>query len=281
MSDELWKYCTKEQCEEFLLSLNLTGSLRLSDGKRLALLYGLANHTEDHYTLRKIPKRSGGVRILQEPDSLLKYIQRQILHRILSQFPVSGCARAYIKGVSLRDNALPHTGKEKILKLDIHDFFGSLSFIQVYQRAFPGTLFPPSVRALLTSLCCLDSALPQGAPTSPCISNLVMKPFDDYMESWCLERQISYTRYCDDMTFSGSFTPAEVINKVKPFLLRMGFELNEKKDPGLYPLRQTGSNRAGGKRSRSDRPGIPPETAPGMALYSKIRTYGSSAPHTI
>ena len=229
MSGDLWKYCTDEQCKNFLLSMKLTGNIRLSDEKCLALLYGLSNHAEDHYTLRKIPKRTGGFRILHEPDPLLKYIQRQILRRVLSQLPVSECARAYVSGISLRENALPHVGKEKILKLDIHDFFGNISYIQVYQHAFPETLFPPSVRTLLTNLCCLDSTLPQGAPTSPCISNLVRKPFDDYMRDWCRKRQISYTRYCDDMTFSGSFDTHETIHKVSSFLLRLGFELNGKK----------------------------------------------------
>ena len=225
----LWKYCTPAQCRDFILSLNLTGSMRLSSEKQLALLYGLSNHTEDHYAKKKIPKRNGGFRTLYTPDPLLKYVQRQILRKVLVQFPVSGCACAYRSGASTRDNALPHVGKEKILKLDIHDFFGSISYISVCQHAFPGTIFPPQVQTLLASLCCYDSMLPQGAPTSPYISNLVMKPFDRYMEEWCRQRDISYTRYCDDMTFSGSFDARKVTAKVRAFLLRLGFELNEKK----------------------------------------------------
>ena len=113
MSGDLWKYCTDEQCKNFLLSMKLTGNIRLSDEKCLALLYGLSNHAENHYTLRKIPKRTGGFRILHEPDPLLKYIQRQILRRVLSQLSVSECARAYVSGISLRENALPHVRKRK------------------------------------------------------------------------------------------------------------------------------------------------------------------------
>ena len=225
----LWKYCTPEQCREFILSLDLTGNMRLSDGKKLALLYGLSNHPQEHYLIKKIPKNHGGYRTLYVPDPVLKYVQRRILRRVLSQFPVSPCACAYHSGASVQANALPHTGKEKILKLDIHDFFGSISYISVCQHAFPGALFPPQVRTLLANLCCYDSMLPQGAPTSPYISNLVMKPFDGYMEKWCLARGIGYTRYCDDMTFSGSFNTREVTDKVRSFLLRLGFELNEKK----------------------------------------------------
>ena len=226
---DIWKYCTKEQWTEFLLSLNITGRLRLSDEQKLSLLYGLSNHTEEHYTSVRIPKSSGGFRVIRKPDSLLKYIQRQILSRILVQFPVSGCARAYLRGVPLTANALPHTGKEKILKLDIDDFFGNITYISVYQHAFPGTLFPPAVRTLLTGLCCYDSILPQGAPTSPYISNLVMVPFDETMDQWCRKRGITYTRYCDDMTFSGSFNTGEVISKTRFWLRRLGFELNDRK----------------------------------------------------
>ena len=60
-----------------------------------------------------------------------------------------------------------------------------------------------------------------------------MKSFDQYMESWCCRRGIRYTRYCDDMTFSGSFDAKELKNKVKSYLQVMGFQLNEKKDEGF------------------------------------------------
>ena len=229
MENSLWKYCTKEHCNEFLLSLGLTGDLCHTDERRLALLYGLSNHAEEHYTLRRIPKKSGGTRRILEPDYLLKTVQKQILRQILEQFSLPECATAYRKGVSISANAAPHTGKEKLLKLDIEDFFGNITYIDVYRHAFPGTLFPPPVRTLLTSLCCYDSVLPQGAPTSPCISNLVMKPFDGYMDGWCRSRGITYTRYSDDLTFSGSFDPDEVFRKTASFLNRLGFSVNRRK----------------------------------------------------
>ena len=81
----------------------------------------------------------------------------------------------------------------------------------------------------MTNLCCFREALPQGAPTSPTISNLVMASFDESMGGWCEERQISYTRYCDDMTFSGEFDPGMVIRKVSAYLEQMGMVLNRKK----------------------------------------------------
>ena len=229
MRSDIWKYCDKNHSREFLLSLNLTGNLNLTKEKQLSLLYGLSNHTEEHYQKIQIPKRNGAWRTLYIPDSLLKYVQKQILHKVLTQLPVSYCASAYKKGCSLKENAAPHTGKSIVLKLDILDFFGNITYISVYQHAFPGELFPPPVRTLLAHLCCYRDFLPQGAPTSPYISNLVLFPFDRYMERWCKNQNITYTRYCDDLTFSGSFEPEAVIRKVSSFLLRMGFEINPKK----------------------------------------------------
>ena len=229
MRSDIWKYCDKNHSREFLLSLNLTGNLNLTKEKQLSLLYGLSNHTEEHYQKIQIPKRNGAWRTLYVPDSLLKYVQKQILHRVLARLPVSYCASAYKKDCSLKENAAPHTGKSIVLKLDILDFFGNITYISVYQHAFPGELFPPPVRTLLAHLCCYRDFLPQGAPTSPYISNLVLFPFDRYMERWCKNQNITYTRYCDDLTFSGSFEPEAVIRKVSSFLLRMGFEINPKK----------------------------------------------------
>ena len=162
MKSDIWKYCNKSHTREFLLSLGLTGKLNLPEEKQLSLLYGLSNHAEEHYQKVQIPKRNGTWRTLYVPDSLLKYIQKQILHKILMQFPVSSCASAYKKGCALKENAAPHSGKPIVLKMDIWDFFGNITFISVYQHAFPGELFPPSVRTLLTHLCCYKDFLPQG-----------------------------------------------------------------------------------------------------------------------
>ena len=82
---------------------------------------------------------------------------------------------------------------------------------------------------LLTSLCCYKGALPQGAPTSPALSNLVMRNFDNNIGRWCDKRGIAYTRYCDDMTFSSDKPLYHVYQKVQKMLADMGFELNEKK----------------------------------------------------
>ena len=97
MAPDLWKYCDKAQAREALLSLGLTGNLALTEEKQLSLLYGLANHAEEHYKKVQIPKRNGKIRTLYVPDNLLKYIQKQILHKVLMPLPLSPCASAYKK----------------------------------------------------------------------------------------------------------------------------------------------------------------------------------------
>lgn len=119
--------------------------------------------------------------------------------------------------------------KKNLLKLDITDFFGSISFEQVLCAAFNTRYVSKQVGFLLTSLCCKNDALPQGSPTSPALSNIVMRRFDDQIGRWCNQRQITYTRYCDDMTFSSDRPLYGVYQKVKKMLFEMGFELNEAK----------------------------------------------------
>lgn len=92
--------------------------------------------------------------------------------------------------------------------------------------------FSKPATTLLTNICTHNSILPQGAPTSPQIANLVMKRFDERIGKWCGERGINYTRYCDDMTFSGRkavFNTKEITQLVSRALRKMGFKLNMKK----------------------------------------------------
>jgi RNA-directed DNA polymerase len=226
---DLWKYSTSEKNREFLLSLQLLGRTDLSAEQQISCLYRLSNQLEAHYRTYFLTKRNGTKRKISAPDQLLKRVQKNIVTSCLAQRSCSPYATAYRKGVQLVDNARPHLGQKQLLKLDIEDFFGSITVPMIARSAFPRIYFPPSVAGLLTQLCSYEDCLPQGAPTSPCISNLVMKPFDDYIGAWCADRQITYTRFCDDLTFSGTFELKEVKNKVQNFLFELGFSLNKKK----------------------------------------------------
>lgn len=229
MNAGLWKYFTSDHHREYICSLHLLGDINLPPQEQLRCLYALARHTDRHYTKHTILKPSGGVRRILAPDQLLKAVQRNILRHVLSELPVSPHAIAYRPGGSALQGAVCHRGRNTVLHMDICDFFDSVTYLMVYRSAFPRAYYPPPAATLLANLCCYHDYLPQGAPTSAAISNLVMKPFDDYMATWCAAGEITYTRYCDDMSFSGDFDPAPVIAKVRSFLLSMGFEVNDGK----------------------------------------------------
>lgn len=219
---------TKEDCNKFLLSLNLIDR-NISNSKKIKVLYTISNRVERYYKVYKIKKHNGSYRTIYSPNKLLKGIQRKILKNILSNKKISKYAFAYYQGRSLKDNAFPHLNKKTILKLDIIDFFENIDFCRVYNACFNQAYFPKSIGYLLTYLCTYESRLPQGAPTSSYISNLVMKDFDEEVGEWCKKKNISYTRYSDDMTFSGDFIPSEIIAYIRKQLYKLNLKINNKK----------------------------------------------------
>lgn len=228
----MWEYFTKENHEEYILSLNLIDE-DWSKDKIIRCLYSLSNHSERHYKKLEIKKHDGSSREILSPDYILKKVQTNLLTNVLNDIPISKCATAYHKGANIIDNALPHLDQKIILKMDIKNFFNNIDFTMIYNKVFSNVYYPPSVKTLLVNLCCYYDYLPQGAPTSAAISNIVMKPFDDYISAWCEKKLINYTRYCDDMTFSGDFDVAHVKNKITSLLETMEFEVNTKKTQTL------------------------------------------------
>ena len=199
----------------------------LKKGRKSLFFY--VKHADQDYRRIAIKKKSGGVRQVYAPSAELKRLQGRILHGLLVKLPVSAYATAYIRKKDPVQNALPHVGKRYLLKLDITDFFGSIRFAQVYGAAFHSGHFPKQVGVLLTRLCCRQGVLPQGAPTSPALSNLVLRNFDNSLGKWCASRGIAYTRYCDDMTFSSDRPLYAVYRKARGMLEQMGFRLNDGK----------------------------------------------------
>ena len=223
----MWKYTGTKECNDFLLSLHL---FEYKDEKKyIKTLYSITNKIDSNYKRYIIKKSNGKSRMIYEPSALLKEIQKNILTNILNYKSISKYAKGYKKGLSLKDNAIPHINQKNILKLDIKNFFESISFLNIYNSCFSIEYFPKSIGMLLTYLCTYNDHLIQGAPTSAYISNLVMKEFDEELGVWCDKNKIVYTRYSDDMTFSGNLNPHEVILKVKKMLSQLGLELNKSK----------------------------------------------------
>lgn len=210
---------------------SLTADLGFS-GKAL---YSLSNHTERHYRTAEIPKSDGAFRQLLIPDPFLMAVQRSILRTLLVWEEISPYATAYRPSGSPRVNARPHVGRCQVLKLDIRKFFDHLYYPQVKEKAFPAERYSEANRVLLSLLCVYRDVLPQGAPTSPALSNIILKDFDNRIGAWCEERKLVYTRYCDDMTFSGDWDPGEIRSQVQAELKPLGLFLNGRKTAVLGP----------------------------------------------
>lgn len=223
----MWKYLTSDKYDEFLSSFNL---INTSDIKKInKILYNITNNIDANYNEIIIKKKSKGTRFLYEPSRILKNIQKRILKNILEEKRVSNYSCAYLKGKSIIDNSKPHIDKNIVLKLDIKNFFDNINFNMVYEKCFNESLYPKKLGILLTNLCMYDNKLPQGAPTSGYISNIIMREFDEKIGRYCNENSICYTRYSDDMSFSGNFDVKKVIDMVSGYLKEMGFSLNYKK----------------------------------------------------
>lgn len=198
-------------------------------GISIKTLFSVSNSLSSHYKRVKIPKKNGSFRELSVPDAILKKIQCAISQKILAYEPISKYAQAYKLGASVQKNASHHVGKKKVLKLDIKHFFDSILYSTVKDKCFPAERFSEPIRTLLSMLCYNREALPQGAPSSPVITNIIMRDFDEKVGRFCEGKNISYTRYCDDMTFSGDFDEAPIIAFVKAELFEYGYLLNSKK----------------------------------------------------
>lgn len=198
-------------------------------------LYDICNRQIAFYDIYKIPKKSKGYRTICSAKSELALYQKYILNNILNSISPDCHAMAYRKGVSVKDTAREHIGKEIVVKIDIKDFFHSVTEKMVYKVFDRNTSYDKSLKMLFTRLCTVDNHLPQGACTSPALANLAFKSIDEEISELCNKQRISYTRYSDDMYFSGQgFNPYELIYSVKGILYRNKFSANDEKTRIYY-----------------------------------------------
>ena len=180
-----------------------------------------------------IPKRSGGSRRLLIPNPELKSLQRLILHRLLAKLQTHEAVTGFESGLSIVENALPHVGQAVIIKLDIKDFFPTTGADRV-DAYFRRVGWDAECAALLTRLTTHEDGLPQGAPTSPRLSNLINFGLDESIRRFvCGWRRGAYTRYADDLTISFRRDYPQRIRGVIQFVTRRlrrdGYELNPSK----------------------------------------------------
>ncbi len=148
-----------------------------------------------------IPKRRGGTRTIDAPSDELKALQRRILRRVLNPLPVHPAATGFVRGRSIVENARPHVAHAVVVNIDLADFFPSISRQRVFEM-FRARGWSEEAATVLSRICTLEDKLPQGAPTSPVLSNLVCFKLDARLAALAKANGGHYTRYADDMTFS-------------------------------------------------------------------------------
>ena len=191
------------------------------------------------YRYFEIPKKNSGQRLISEPLPSLKEIQIWILRNILYKAPVSAFAKAYKPSVTLLENLRFHKKQPKVFTLDLENFFPSLS-VKAVENEFLKLGYSKIVSKLLSKLCTRNGTLPQGAPTSPYLSNLIFKEADTAIAGYCKDYKIRYTRYADDMSFSGDFNENELLQKVTKTIEKLNLHINTKKTKLMTPnMRQT------------------------------------------
>ena len=191
-------------------------------------LHKISNSQKHCYKNYSIAKASGGVRVISEPLPSLKEIQRWVLDEILYKHPVSKYAKAYVPNLSIKDNARFHRKQPVVLSLDLSDFFGTIKWFKVYD-VFVGIGYSKPVSVMLSNLCTLNKSLPQGAPTSPALSNIICLQIDNRISKYAAKNKIRYTRYADDITLSGNLDVGAAIKIVSDIVSDYGFKLNNKK----------------------------------------------------
>jgi RNA-directed DNA polymerase len=192
-----------------------------------------------HYRQRWIAKASGGHRLLEIPKQMLMAIQERILHGILDRIPPHEAAHGFRIGRSIRTHAGPHAGRAVVIGMDLRDFFPSVSLAAIH-GPFRTAGYPPNIAGLLVGLCTtklprsswdarpnpaesdwadgvrfLGRHLPQGAPTSPALANLAAFDLDVRLAAYARSLDLEYTRYADDLAFSGG---ADFAGRTKRFV---------------------------------------------------------------
>jgi RNA-directed DNA polymerase len=215
-----------------------------------------------NYRYHAIPRRGGGPRVIERPKERLKAIQRRILHEILDLIPAHDAAHGFTRGRSATSHAAHHVGRDVVVSIDLEDFFASVAARRVF-GVFRSAGYPEPVAHLLTALVTniiparvwlsierpadprrVDSHhrlgrrlatphLPQGAPTSPALANLAAFGLDRRLSGLAAALHIDYSRYADDLTFSGPArmlrTPSVLRSAVSAIVAEEGFAVNRRK----------------------------------------------------
>ncbi len=268
---------------------DLAGAIGIS----VPRLRWLAWHSEaaptTHYVRFTVPKKSGGTRTLSAPHALTKTVQSWVLQNILGKVAVHPAAHGFVPGRSTVTNASAHVGRRLVVNCDLTDFFPTITFARV-KGLIAQLGYSPAVAVILALLCTESPrrqvnyagrvlhvatglrALPQGAPSSPALSNLVSRRMDSRLAGLAGKLGWTYSRYADDLSFSTDQTDAKVaylLACVRHIAGDEGFAVNERKTRVLRPqARQEVTGVVVNKR-----PGVP------RRLVRRVRAILNNARH--
>ncbi len=228
----------------------LAAALRISVPKLRWLAFHNEAATRMHYVQFQVSKRSGGTRTLSAPHRALDEAQFWVLHEIVKKLPVEGPAHGFVPGRSILSNAQGHCRRAIVVNMDLEGFFPSIGFPRV-RGVFQRAGYSPAVATILALLCTEcprktvvyqgktyhvatgPRGLPQGARTSPGLSNQVARRLDRRLQGLATKLDLTYTRYADDLTFSGDEglegRVGYLMARVRHIAKLEGFLVNEKK----------------------------------------------------
>lgn len=269
------------------------GLPQLADAAQLAQAMGitvaelrfLGFHREvartHHYHSFTLPKKTGGERLISAPMPRLKRAQYWVLDNILAKVPAHGAAHGFLAGRSIVSNAAPHAGHDVVINLDVKDFFPSIAFGRI-KGVFRHLGYGEAMATLLALLCSENRAqawqvdgeklfvggkarervLPQGAPTSPMLTNLLCRRLDRRLLGLARQLGFVYTRYADDLTFSASGEAARdnvgrLLGRVRWILRDEGFTPHPDKE---RVMRKGRRQEVTGLVVNADKPGVSRQT---------------------
>jgi RNA-directed DNA polymerase len=205
------------------------GSLPRLLGISPKTIYSIRLNTRKHYRSFNIRKRDGSLREIQTPRTYLKVIQWWLLDNLLGRVALPEYVFGFVPGRSAVQNAKFHSGAKHILNVDIEQFFPSITHEQV-ASIFRKLGYIELVTTMLADLCCVGGRVPQGAPTSPAIANLVLEPLDRKLMLIGQKHFCRYSRYADDLSFSSEHRIEEgLVEEVKLEVQEAGFRLKDAK----------------------------------------------------
>lgn len=197
-------------------------------GLNKMILASMINSSASFYRSFKIPKRRGGYREINAPYPSLLSAQKWIYKYVLKQQEVHYSAHGFVPERSILTNARKHVGKKAFLKIDIKNFFPSISINWII-NVFKKMGYAQNVAYYLAALCCYSGHLAQGAATSPYLSNIIAFHMDNRLSKLAKSYSLDYTRYADDLAFSGEYIPANYIETATKIVNDCKFVVNKDK----------------------------------------------------